>query len=84
MIEKLKWTTQLERETFLSNDVNMIRNHTNCLKSILKEYRCNRNKIDRGLEGKINTFLHKYDIKREFFGWKIEWNKLQKINETSC
>ena len=84
MIEKLKWTTQLERETFLSNDVNMIRNHTNCLESILKEYRCNRNKIDRGLEGKINTFLHKYDIKREFFWWKIEWNKLQKINETSC
>ena len=54
----------------------MIRNHTNCLKSILKEYRCNRNKIDRGLEGKINTFLHKYDIKRDFFWWKIEWNKL--------
>ena len=52
-----------------SNNVNRIRKHKKSLKSILKGYRCNRNKIDRGLEDKVNTLLHKFDIKREFFLW---------------
>ena len=54
---------------FFSNNVNRIRKHKKSLKSILKGYRCNRNKIDRGLEDKVNTLLHKFDIKREFFLW---------------
>ena len=49
-----------------SNYVKKIRKHKNYLKYILNECRCNRNKIDYGLHGKMNTLLHKYDIKREF------------------
>ena len=55
------------KKVVFSNDVNRIRKHKNNLKQILKEYRCNRNKTARGLEDKINTLLHNYDIKREVF-----------------
>ena len=54
---------------FFSNNVNRIRKHKKSLKSILKGYRCNRNKIDRGLEDKVNTLLHKFDITYEVFLW---------------
>ena len=37
----------------------------------MKEYRCNRNKTDRGLEDKVNSLLHKFDIKHGFFGGKL-------------
>ena len=52
-----------------SNNVHIIRKHKNNLRSILKECRCNCNKIDSGLEDNINTLLHKYDINREGFWW---------------
>ena len=55
-----------KRDIF-SNDFNIIRKHKHNLKSILKERRCNYNKIDRGLEEKIDMLLHKYDIKCEVF-----------------
>ena len=55
-----------------SNNVHIIRKHKNNLRSILKECRCNCNKIDSGLEDNINTLLHKYDIKPEvIFGGKL-------------
>ena len=47
-----------------SINVNRIRKHRNNLKSILKECRYNRNKTDCGLEDKVNSLLHKFDIKR--------------------
>ena len=47
----------------------MIRKHNNYLKSISKECRCNRNKIDRRLVKKINTLLHKYDINVKYYWW---------------
>ena len=38
----------------------------------MKECRCNRNKKGHGSEDKINTLLHKYDIKPEvIFGGKL-------------
>ena len=38
----------------------------------MKDGRSNRNRSDRGLEDKVNTLLHKFDIKREvFFGGKV-------------
>ena len=69
MIEKLKSMLEVVIEIFFSNNVHIIRKHKNNLRSILKECRCNRNKIDSGLEDKINMLLHKYDIKREGFWW---------------
>ena len=33
------------------------------LKTILEEGRSNRNRVDCGLEDKINSLLHKFDIK---------------------
>ena len=65
-IEIDPWSSN--RDIF-SNNVHIIRKHKNNLRSILKECRCNRNKIDSRLEDKINTLLHKYDIKREGFWW---------------
>ena len=39
---------------------------------MLKDGCFDRNRADRGLEDKINTLLHKYDIKREVcFGCKL-------------
>ena len=55
-----------KRDIF-SNDVNRIRKHKNNLKLILKDGRSNRNRADCGLEAKINTLLHKFDIKHEVF-----------------
>ena len=43
------------KRVVFSNGLNRIRIH------------CNRNKTDSGLEEKINTLLHTYDIKREVF-----------------
>ena len=38
----------------------------------MKDKRYNLNKADRGIEDKVNTILHKFDIKREiFFGGKL-------------
>ena len=45
-----------KRDVF-SSDVNRIRKHKNNLKSILTEYRCNRNKTDRGLEDKLIRYF---------------------------
>ena len=40
----------------------------NCnLKTILKSSRSGRNRADHGLEDKVNSLLHKFDIKREVF-----------------
>ena len=50
-----------------SNNVNRIEQQKYYLKSILKENRRNRNKIDHGWDDKVNTLLHKYDIKHEVF-----------------
>ena len=36
-------------------------------KYMLEECHYNRNKTDNRLEDKMNTLLHKYDIKREAF-----------------
>ena len=44
-------------DTF-SNDVNRIRKHKKKIKKILEEGRSNRNRIDCGLEDKINLLLH--------------------------
>ena len=41
----------------------------NNLKAILKDGRYNRNRPDCGLEDKVNTLLHTFDIKREVFFW---------------
>ena len=40
-----------------------IRKYKNNLRVILRKYRCDRNKVDCGLEDNINMLLHKYDIK---------------------
>ena len=54
------------------NDVYRIRKHKTNLKLMLKDGCFDRNRADRGLEDKINTLLHKYDIKREVcFGCKL-------------
>ena len=59
---------ELSRKRYIfSNDVNRVRKHKNNLKLILQDGRSNRNRANRGLEDKINTLLHKYDIKREVF-----------------
>ena len=43
----------------------------------MKDGRYNLNRADRGIEDKVNTILHKFDIKREiFFGGKL--------NEVNC
>ena len=55
-----------KRDVF-SNDVNRIRKYKNNLKLILKDERSNRNRDDLGLEDKVNTLLHRFDIKREVF-----------------
>ena len=52
----------IKKRDIFSNDINRIRKFKNNLKSILKKCRCNRNKTYHGLEDKINTLLHKYDI----------------------
>ena len=75
--------TPEEKRGIFNNDTNRIRKHKNYLKSILKKYGYDRNKIDRRLEDKMNSLLHKYDIKPDFFWREIEWSKLQKINGTS-
>ena len=67
MLKKIEIDDLTRKIDIYSNDINRIRNHKNYLKSILKVYRCNRNKTDRELEDKINTLLHKFDIKREVF-----------------
>ena len=60
------------KKDIFSYDVNIIRKHKNNLKLILKDGRSNRNRVDRGLEEKVNTLLHKFVIKREvFFGGKL-------------
>ena len=67
------------------NDVYRIRKHKTNLKLMLKDGCFDRNRADRGLEDKINTLLHKYDIKREvFFCGKLNGVKWSKINKTSC
>ena len=59
-----------------NNKINRIRKHKNNLKLILKDGRSNRNRADHGLEDKINSLLHSFDIKREvFFG-----DKLNRVN----
>ena len=40
-----------------------MKKYKNNLRATLNDFRCNRNKVDRGLEDKINILLHKYDIK---------------------
>ena len=55
-----------KREIF-SNDVNKIRKYKCNLKKILKDGRSDRNRADHDLEDKVNTLLHKFDIKREVF-----------------
>ena len=73
-----------KRDIF-SNRVNRIRKHKDNLKLILKDWRSNRNRADRGLEDKINILLHKFDIKREvFFCGKLNGVNWSKINKTSC
>ena len=60
-----------KREIF-SNDVNKIRKYKCNLKKILKDGRSDRNRADHGLEDKVNSLPHKFDIKRElFFGGKL-------------
>ena len=61
MLKKIEIDDLTRKIDIYSNDINRIRNHKNYLKSILKVYRCNRNKTDRELEDKINTLLHKDD-----------------------
>ena len=46
-----------------SNDVIRNKNHNKSLRAILKECRCNFNKVDCRLEDKINMLLRKYFIK---------------------
>ena len=53
-----------KKEVF-SNDVNKIRKHKCNLKTMLKDGRSDRNRADIGLENKVNSLLHKFDIKRE-------------------
>ena len=60
-----------KREVF-SNDVNKIRKHKCNLKTILKDGRSDRNRADHGLEDKVNSLLHKFDIKCEFVWRKIK------------
>ena len=55
-----------KREVF-SNDVNKIRKYKCNLKIILKDGRSDRNRTDHDLEDKVNTLLHKFDMKREVF-----------------
>ena len=74
MIEKLKGINWVRREIF-SNAVNRIRKYNINLKLILKECRYNRNKTNRGLEDKIKTLLHKYDIKCEVSS-VVSWMEL--------
>ena len=74
MIEKLKLMNSVGRDIF-SNDINIIRKYKNNLKLMLKECRYNRNKTDRGLEEKINTLVHEYDIKREVLS-VVSWMEL--------
>ena len=45
-----------------NNKINRIRKHKNNLKLILKDGRSNLNRPDRGLEDKINTLLHMFNI----------------------
>ena len=60
-----------KREVF-SNDVNKIRKHKCNVKTILKDGRFDRNRVDHGLEDKVNSLLHKFDIKCEFVWRKIK------------
>ena len=53
-----------KREVF-SNDVNKFRKHNCNLKTILKSGHSGRNRADHGLEDKVNSLLHKFDIKPE-------------------
>ena len=55
-----------KRDIF-SNYVNRIRKHKNNLKVIPKDGLSNRNRVDRRLEDKITTLLHKFNIKCEIF-----------------
>ena len=45
-----------KKRKIFSNEVGSIRKRNNKLKAILKECRCNRNKVDLRLEDKINMF----------------------------
>ena len=49
----------------LTKNIHMfsIRKYKNNLRVILRKYRCDRNKVDCGLEDNINMLLYKYDIK---------------------
>ena len=48
----------IRKGDIFSNDVNRIRKHKEKFKTILEEGRSNRNRIDCGLEDKINLLLH--------------------------
>ena len=49
-----------------------MRKHKNNIKLILKDGRSYHNRADCGLENRINTLLHKFDIKRKvLFGGKL-------------
>ena len=52
-----------KKRDIFSNDINRMKKYKNNLRATLNDFRCNRNKVDRGLEDKINILLHKYDIK---------------------
>ena len=60
-------------------DVIKFRKHKNHLNIILKQCRCNRNKVDRGLKDNINILLHKFDIKCEVFGGKLNGVKCRRL-----
>ena len=64
-----------KRELF-SNDVSKIGKHKCNLKTILKCGRSGRNRADHRLEDKVNSLLHKFDIKSEVF--------LGKLNGVNC
>ena len=67
MIKKIEIYEISRRRDIFSINVNRIRKHNNNLKSILKECRYNHNTTDCGLEDKVNSLLHKFDIKRAIF-----------------
>ena len=46
----------------------------------MKDERSNRNRDDLGLEDKVNTLLHRFDIKREVFsGGKLNGVNCRRI-----